>query len=225
VSQAGGLKGIKMSSRSVRKPTASLSLQSALVAAACFVASSLCVGDAHAEVNAGGKATIEKVSNLFSVWTGSSSQSVSREAAQLIDFDEMSEKALGAHWNTLSPTQRREFVQTLRHIIEERYYKRWHRVFAKGDLAFKSEAPVEGDLFIRTALKVGTKQDILIWRLSNKTGSYKVISIAVNKKDLLHRLSTRLDQRLRKKDSFNSLLAWMREETDVDDDDAHPVKS
>jgi ABC-type transporter MlaC component len=200
----------------------------AAIIAACVIASTVSVNVAQAQVNASGKATIDKVSNLFSVWTESSQQSVSREAAALIDYDEMAEKAMGSHWGRLNPTERRQFTATLKHIIEQRYYKRWHRVFAKGDLAFKSESPVEGDLFVRTALNVGKKNDVLIWRLSNRTGSYKVISIAVNKKDLLARLSTRLDARMKKKESFQQLLAWMRDESDVDEDQgpkSHAISS
>lgn len=189
------------------------------LAAACFVASSFSVS-AHAQpVNSAGKATIEKVSNLFSVWTASSAPSVSKEAAVLIDYDEMAEKAMGVHWGRLNPVERKQFTATLRHIIEQRYYKRWHKVFARGELAYKTEQPVEGDLFVRTNLKVGKKSDVLIWRLSNRSGQYKVISIAVNRKDLLDRLSTRLDARMKKKESFQQLLAWMRDEADVDDDD------
>lgn len=207
--------------------TFSSSAQAALIAA-CVIASTVSVNVAHAQVTPSGKATIDKVSNLFSVWTESSKQSVSREAASLIDYDEMAEKAMGTHWGRLSPTERRQFTATLKNIIEQRYYKRWHKVFAKGELAYKSESPVEGDLFIRTALNVGKKNDVLIWRLSNRSGSYKVISIAVNKKDLLARLSTRLDARMKKKESFQQLLAWMRDESDVDEDQgpkSHAVSS
>jgi ABC-type transporter MlaC component len=190
--------------------------------AACVIASTVNLNGAQAQVSSSGKATIDKVSNLFSVWTESSQQSVYREAAALIDYNEMAEKAMGVHWGHLSPAERRQFTATLKHIIEQRYYKRWHKVFAKGELAYKSEAPVEGDLFIRTALNVGRKNDVLIWRLSNRSGSYKVISIAVNNKDLLARLSTRLDARMKKKESFQQLLAWMRDESDVDEDEGVP---
>ncbi len=192
------------------------------VFAACVIASTLSINVAQAQVNSSGKATVDKVSNLFSVWTESSNQSVSREAAELIDYNEMAEKAMGAHWGHLNPTERRQFTATLKHIIEQRYYRRWHKVFAKGELAYKSEAPVEGDLFIRTALNVGRKNDVLIWRLSKRSGSYKVISIAVGKKDLLARLQTRLDARMKKKESFQQLLAWMRDESDVDEDEGVP---
>jgi len=189
------------------------------VLAACVIASTLSINVAQAQVNSSGKATVDKVSNLFSVWTESSNQSVSREAAELIDYNEMAEKAMGVHWGHLNPAERRQFTATLKHIIEQRYYRRWHKVFAKGELAYKSEAPVEGDLFIRTALNVGRKHDVLIWRLSKRSGSYKVISIAVGKKDLLARLQTRLDARMKKKESFQQLLAWMRDESDVDEDE------
>lgn len=191
--------------------------------AAMFLAAfiSISVGQAAFgnNVSAEGKTTVDRVVNLFSMWTGkASSKAVFKEASNLIDYDEMSEKALNHHWENLKPAERREFVSTFRTLIEEKYYRRWHKIFMKGQLAYNSESPAAGDLFIRTTLKVGKKQDRVVWRLSKRSGEYRVVSIAVNQKDLLDRLSVRLDQRLRK-DNFKGLLTWMREEADLEGDD------
>lgn len=166
-----------------------------------------------------GKTTIERVVSLFSVWHGNNaSPAFFKEVAKVIDYQEMSEKALGSHWDNLKPVERTEFVSTFQHLIEERYYKRWRRIFNSAELTYKSEAPVGGDLFIKTLMTVGKKQDSVVWRLSNRSGDYRIINIAVNQKDLLERLSSRLDQRMRK-DTFKGVLTWMRDESDDDDDD------
>jgi ABC-type transporter MlaC component len=191
---------------------------------AVLLALSVCLPPGFADTESGGKATVQKVVNLFSVWHGKdSSPAVFKEAARIIDYEEMSEKALGARWNTLKPVERTEFVSTFRTLIEERYYRRWHRIFNRAELNYKTEVPVSGDLLIKTVMTVGKKQDGVVWRLSNRSGSYRVISIAVNQKDLLERLSERLELRLRK-DSFKRLLSWMREEADQDDNDDRDYK-
>ncbi len=190
-------------------------------AAALTFAAMVCAQSVTAETVSPGKATVQKVVNLFSVWRGDESSSpFFKEVAKVIDYDEMSEKALGVHWDKLSPTERNEFSSTFRRLIEERYYKRWHRIFNSAELAYKSEVPTDGDLYIKTLMTVGNKQDNVVWRLSSRSGSYKIINIAVNQKDLLQRLSDRLDQRMRK-DSFKGVLTWMREETSGDDDDTN----
>lgn len=190
-------------------------------ATALSIAVMVCSQSVFAETESQGRAAVQKVVNLFSVWRGDeSSNPFFKEVAKVIDYDEMSEKALGLHWDKLSPTERKEFSSTFRRLIEERYYKRWHRIFNSAELAYKSEVPTGGDLYIKTLMTVGSKQDNVVWRLSSRSGGYKIINIAVNQKDLLQRLSDRLDQRMRK-DTFKGVLTWMREETSGDDDDAN----
>lgn len=188
---------------------------------ALLVTASVCAQSVTAETDSQGKSCVQKVVNLFSVWQGDdASPPFFKEVARVIDYEEMSERALGTHWDKLSPTERNEFSSTFRRLIEERYYKRWHRIFNSAKLAYKSEVPLDGDLYIKTLMTVGKKQDSVVWRLSSRSGSYKIINIAVNQKDLLQRLSDRLDQRMRK-DTFKGVLTWMREETSDDDDDTN----
>ncbi|MDZ4835014.1 MAG: ABC transporter substrate-binding protein [Candidatus Melainabacteria bacterium] len=190
-----------------------------LVLSTLFTILVACSSSADALNDTSGKPTVEKVVNLFSVWHGNeASPAVFKEAASAIDYEEMSEIALGSHWEKLKPVERSEFASTFRKLIEERYYKRWHRIFNKAEISYKSQSPLNGNLYIKTLMTVGRKQDSVIWRLSNRSGSYKIISIAVNQKDLLSRISTKLEQRLRR-DSFKQVLSWMRDEADEDDDD------
>lgn len=190
-------------------------------ACALLVAAMMSNQIAAAETDSQGRAAVQKVVKLFSVWHGDDARPpFFKEVAKVIDYDEMSEKALGTHWDKLSPAERLEFSSTFQRLIEERYYKRWHRIFNSAQLAYKSEVPQDGDLYIKTLMTVGKKQDTVVWRLSSRSGNFKIINIAVNQKDLLQRLSDRLDQRMRK-DTFKGVLTWMREETTDDDEDGN----
>ncbi len=165
-----------------------------------------------------GASVVNQVAELFSSWSSKASNKVLLDkAASLIDYDMMSEAALGDYWNKLNPVQRREFVTTFRILIEEKYYERWHKIFQKGDLQYRNESQSGGELFIKTTLTVGKKQDALVWRLKRKDGTYRVISLQVNEKDLVQQLSLRLERHT-KKDNFEKLLTWMKEEADVVED-------
>src|SRR5262249_31569509 len=48
---------------------------------------------------------------------------IKKLAATLLDYDELAQKSLAAHWDKLTPAQRTEFVTTLRELIERNYVK------------------------------------------------------------------------------------------------------
>lgn len=172
-----------------------------------------------AALNTGGAAVIDRVVGIFSMWTGEDpNKALFDQAARYIDYSEMAERSLGGQWSQLSEVDRREFVYVFRRLVEERYYKRWHKIFAKGRMKFIEEAPTRGGLFVKTRLALGKDDDELVWQLSKRSGQYKVVSIAVDEKDLLTRISLRLQKHLRN-DGFDNLLAWMKDEADLDDED------
>ena len=123
----------------------------------------------------------------------------------------MSRRVLGAQWHAMSSGARSEFVSLFRSLVEERYYPRWHRIFSRGRLSYLNEKSGGGEVIVKTVLKVGDKSDLLIWRLETDKGSAKVISLAVEDKDLLTKISNRFQKRLGKK-GINGLIAWMKEE-------------
>lgn len=160
--------------------------------------------------------TIKQVAKLFAGWNGKVDRGVFKEAAGLIDYAEMSQIALGAHWEKLKQQEQADFVQKFQGLVEERYYKRWHKIFAKGNLSFLADEH-NGDHQVKTILSVGKKHEMLIWTLSNKSGRNKVISLCADEKDLLKRLSSRVQNRLQK-DGFNKLIAWMKDEAEEEED-------
>lgn len=159
----------------------------------------------------------KKTANSISRATVSTVGSGPAAASSYIDYQEMSGRALGKKdWETLSPAQKREFSKSLQVLVEKRYYPRWRKIFGKGKVRFIDESSVAGDTVVRTELLLGKKVEPLYWKLSERGGVAKVVSLSVSGKDLLDKLSQRIQSK-RKKGQVNidALIAWMRNAGDI----------
>lgn len=183
--------------------------------AAAAVSASLIATAALAQ---NGKATVDTLTKMFVAWSGKlSDNSVYERAAKYIDYDGMAERALTKpEWDKLKPGERSALSNTIRDLIQHRYYPRWHKIFGKGKLEYLSESESNGDTLVTTVLTVGKQKDDLIWRLDNRGGEHKVISLAVGEKDLLERLGERLQSRYHKS-GYKGLMAWLTRKADADD--------
>ncbi|MBX9770691.1 MAG: ABC transporter substrate-binding protein [Candidatus Obscuribacterales bacterium] len=169
-----------------------------------------------------GTAVVEDLVTLFSGWSGDDDDhSIYEPAARHIDYQEMAETSVGqAQWNKLNATQKREFVSALRHLIENRYYPRWHHIFHKGKLTIVSETTTRNELWVKTLLSIGKKQSYVTWRLRrNDSGEPMVVSLTVGEKDLLTRMTVRFQKQIAKS-GIEGLIAWLKDKLDIDPNEA-----
>ncbi len=152
-----------------------------------------------------GWTSVQNVVNVFS--RNNVDTSGYRSAGAYIDYDSMAQRSLNAQWSKLTPKQKHDYTAALRVLMEQRYYPRWHRIFSKAKVEYVSKSNAGGDLLVKTNLLVGKKRDAMTWRLNDHNS--KVISLAIGEKDLLERLTNRLQPRI-KKSGFQSMLAWMQ---------------
>lgn len=147
------------------------------------------------------------VQNIVNVFSGSGSASYPG-AVKYIDYDAMSQRSLGTtQWSKLTVKQKRDYTAALKVLLEQRYYPRWHRIFSKAKMEYVSKSAAGSDLLVNTNLVVGKKRDAMTWRLNDRND--KVISLAIGQKDLLDRLTNRLQPKL-KKSGFEAMLSWMQ---------------
>jgi hypothetical protein len=152
---------------------------------------------------ANGWATVEQLLRSFQ-------RDSSGYPSNFIDYQEMSLRALGKRdWESLSASHRAEFSSTLKALVERRYYPRWKKIFTKGKVALIEETTSGGDVLVKTNLTLGKKCEPLSWRMSERGGTLKVVSLSVRDKDLLDKLKHRIASR-QKKAGFEDLLAWMK---------------
>lgn len=141
-----------------------------------------------------------------------STGTIFNQAAQFMDFEEMSRRALGpSRWAKMSAEKRREFVATFKRVMEQKYYPRWHRLFLKGSMDYVAESIDGRDVLVRTNLKLGRKTDALTWRLTSG-GAPRIVSLSVGKKDLLTKASARLRKSADEKGT-DGMIAWLKKKT------------
>ncbi len=164
-----------------------------------------------------GWSTVENVVDIFTTWQGKKpNRAISAAASEYIDYSEMAERALGRQWSKIDASEKREFVSLFTRVIEERYYPRWHKVFSRGKLEYIKDAPLADGVRVTTLCTVGKKKDTIIWQLSKRSGNYKVVSLAVDDQDLVTRIGSRIQKHM-KSESFDDLIAWMKDEFELKD--------
>ena len=158
-----------------------------------------------------GQKVIKELVVLFSTWSGKSpNHNIFNQAAQYIDFAGMAQASLGENnWARLTSKQQEQFVIAFRKLVEQRYYPRWHKIFCHGHINYIGQTNTSNDTIVKTALSVGKKKDIVVWRLRPKDGELALISLAVNKTDLVEKLHNRFQKRLAKH-NFTYLLTWLK---------------
>ena len=105
------------------------------------------------------------------------------------------------------PAQRQDLTVTLESLVQSRYYPRWKKIFSKGEVVFVSEAKRNGDTIVNTTLTIGHKSEPLIWQLCG--ASPKIVSLAVDKNDLLTKLKERI-QAHQAKDGYAEMISWLK---------------
>ncbi|HEY9684198.1 MAG TPA: ABC transporter substrate-binding protein [Oculatellaceae cyanobacterium] len=165
-----------------------------------------------------GKATVEKLVTLFKSWDqGVPPAKVFSEATDYIDYSSMAEQALGVdQWSKLNEKDKNAFAAAIKKLVEQRYYPRWHKLFAKGSLTYGGESSKNGDITLNTILNVNKKSQDVAWRLNSKSAAPKVISLRVDEKDLLNVLHQRISPKL-KKAGFPALLSWLQNKAAQED--------
>jgi phospholipid transport system substrate-binding protein len=82
---------------------------------------------------------------------------VKQHAAQLLDYDELAQKAMDEHWSQLKPAQQKEFQTTFKEMLEKNYVKQL-KTNLDYQVQYKDERLVGDDqAVVQTVIKVKTK--------------------------------------------------------------------
>jgi ABC-type transporter MlaC component len=167
-----------------------------------------------------GKEAVQELVTLFSAWSDQRGRrNIFDAAAQHIDYQTMAEMAFTRpQWDSFTVEQKREMVQSFRSLVENRYYKRWHKLFLRSHLNIANEAKAGSDTYVKTYLTQGKDDDTVIWRLHPRGGELMVVDLNVNGRDLITRLSERFQKQLKKRGA-NGLIAWIKEQAHDDKDE------
>ncbi len=199
-----------------------LLLKASLLAVIIFLLGS---GSGIARGSGNGFDTVKRVVNIFSVWGGKEpNKNLLKELTYYIDYNEMAERSLGKYWFDLTPLDRREYAFVFRKLVEDRYYSRWRKIFSRGKIEKIKEVDTSDSLYVKTAFRLGDKEDAIVWRLSKRSRPNKIVSITVDDKDLLTRMSIRVQKQM-KKNGYKKLMAWMKDRADLEDSKFESLRS
>ena len=124
------------------------------------------------------KARIDRVLVLLE-GPGDQRAEIRKVAEEIFDFEEMSRRALGPHWNARSPHERREFVGLFTDLLERSYLARVES--GRGGKVFYTGETVSGDeATVRTRIVTQQRAEIPVdYRMQRKDGRWQIYDVNI----------------------------------------------
>lgn len=134
-------------------------------------------------------------------------------ASTLLDYDELAQKSLAAHWEKLTPAQRTEFVTTLRELIERNYVKQL-RTNLDYQVQYKNEETEGEQATVSTVVKVkspgkSTDADIVYKMKKEPAGDWRVWDVITDEVSLVRGYKTQFNKIITEQ-SYDALIKKMK---------------
>ena len=135
---------------------------------------------------------------------------IGAEIDNFFDFEELSKRTLGKHWRKMRAEQQTEFVQLFKELLQGVYadrllaYSDQKVLFEKEIMLKKGRAEVQSYLQTSDGKKVP-----LFYRLTDKSGSWKVYDVIIEGVSMVKNYRTQFRQII-SKDSPEKLLEVLR---------------
>jgi phospholipid transport system substrate-binding protein len=139
---------------------------------------------------------------------------IGKEIDNIFDFKELSKRTLGRDWKKMSAEQREEFVKLFRKLLQGVYadrllaYSDQKVIFDKEVMLKKGRAEVQSYLQTSDGKKIP-----LFYRLTDKSGSWKVYDVIIEGVSMVKNYRTQFRQILAK-DSPDKLIEILRKKVE-----------
>ena len=136
---------------------------------------------------------------------------IGKEIETVFDFQELSRRTLGRDWKKMNPEQQKEFVQLFKELLQGVYadrllaYSDQKIIFDKETMLKKGRAEVQSYLQTSDGKKIP-----LFYRLTDKSGSWKVYDVIIEGVSMVKNYRTQFRQILAK-ESPDKLLQVLRD--------------
>jgi ABC-type transporter MlaC component len=136
-------------------------------------------------------------------------QSIAQAVDSSIDFPTIVTRSFQpGEWQSFSPVQQKQLIDSFKKYISARYYVRWHKIFQNSQLAFGDAARSPDGIFVRTTIQHGHQQDNVIWTLNSAN---QIVDLDVNNKGLIARLAETAQPQLHKHGP-SEFVVWMQQQ-------------
>lgn len=130
----------------------------------------------------------------------------------LLNYEELSKRALRDHWSGLAPAKQAEFVDLLRQLVQ-RSYRRNMRASLEFSVSYVNETTVDGDVIVHTlarSKKSRRAPEVSIDYALSKAGSgWRVFDVVTDGVSMVTNYRSQFNRIIRK-DGWDALLAKMR---------------
>ena len=107
------------------------------------------------------------------------SAEIRKVADEIFDFEEISRRALGPHWNARTPQERREFVTLFSDLLERSYMSRIESGRG-GQVLYTGEAVTGDDATVRTRIITPQRTEVPVdYRMHRKNGRWEIYDVSV----------------------------------------------
>jgi len=128
------------------------------------------------------------------------------------DYQEMSRRSLGAHWNTLSDKDKQEFVGLFQTLLTNSYADKIESYSGEG-VKYINERTENDYAEVRTKVLTGKVEIPLDYRLLNKGGNWQVYDVVVDGVSLVNNYRGQFSKILRSS-TYADLVDQLRKKSD-----------
>lgn len=139
-------------------------------------------------------------------------QQLEKVVGARFDYQEMSRRALGAHWNTLSDQEKQEFVGLFRTLLTNSYADKIETYSGEG-VHYLNERTEKDYAEVRTKVLSGKTEIPLDYRLINKAEDWRVYDVVVDGVSLVNNYRGQFTKILRSS-SYSDLVDQLRKKSD-----------
>lgn len=137
----------------------------------------------------------------------------------LLDYPELSKRALGAHWEARSEAERQEFMSLLRGLVDRSYQKNLERTLGY-ELRYLGEEPSADAIVVRTSArsrKNRREPEVTIeYRVRKTEAGFRVFDIVTDGVSMVDNYRSQF-HRIIAKESWSGLLQRMRSRLESND--------
>jgi phospholipid transport system substrate-binding protein len=160
------------------------------------------------------KARIDRVLVLLEE-AGDRRAEIRKVAEEIFDFEEMSRRALGPHWNARTPEERREFVTLFTDLLERSYLGRVESGRG-GKVVYAGEAMAGDEATVRTRIVTPQRTEVPVdYRMHRKGERWQVYDVNIEGISLINNYRSQFNSVIQSS-SYPTLVERLRsKETDA----------
>ena len=141
---------------------------------------------------------------------------VRKVVGSFLDYGELARRSLARHWDTITPKQRTEFVDTLRQLVERSYLRQVHSS-PNYNIKYEKEAKDGEEATVNATLNTvsrGKKVAVALeYHMLWKGGHWVVYDVLTDDQSMLENYRAEFNKIITK-ESFDALLNKMRKKLD-----------